>query len=42
MTQTTCIYDQKEEKFVWDVDLSEFVCVDPIGLVIGGTESTYQ
>ena len=40
-TLVTCLWDISEEDFSWDIEASLFICVEPIGLVIGGIAKDY-
>ena len=40
-TLITCLWDKSEEDFLWDIDSSLFICVEPIGLIIGGIAQDY-
>ena len=40
-TLITCLWDKSMEDFLWDIDSSLFICVEPIGLIIGGIAQDY-
>ena len=41
-TTTTCIFKQDINDFDWDVDAPNFICVEPISLLIGGQDTTLK
>lgn len=41
-TSTTCYYDSTVNDFDWDLEATEFVCVEPIAFLIGGIDETYR
>ena len=38
----TLIYGKKLKDFDWDMSPEEFICVEPVGLIIGGIARNYS